>query len=227
MGAQLRVYRRRIRSVQSTKKITRAMELIAASRIVKAQQAVAAAQPYAKQLTRVLSALASQTATIDHPLLQEQSDEKRAAVLVITSDRGLAGGYNANALKAAAQLERGAVLVELLKQGQYSPFPVERQVVSIWAGTNGHLDDVPVNDIRRFEGEFLDFVARSHGNVFDAIVQTGKLGDDVISELETSIKEFKQQFRTGEGGSLVNEAPEEAMDEEDRGQETIKKYKKA
>nr|MDP9465872.1 F0F1 ATP synthase subunit gamma [Actinomycetota bacterium] len=104
MGAGLRVYRRRIRSVQSTKKITRAMELIAASRIVKAQQRVTAAQPYARQITRVISALASQ-ATVDHPLLQEQTEETRAAVLVITSDRGLAGGYNANALKTAAQLE--------------------------------------------------------------------------------------------------------------------------
>jgi len=117
MGAQLRVYRRRIRSVQSTKKITRAMELIAASRIVKAQQRVEAAQPYTRQLTRVLSALASQTATLDHPLLQEQSDDKRAAVLVITSDRGLAGGYNANALKTAAQLE------ELLRSEGKEPVP--------------------------------------------------------------------------------------------------------
>jgi F-type H+-transporting ATPase subunit alpha len=125
-----------------------------------------------------------------------------------------------------AQLERGAVLVELLKQGQYSPFPVEHQVASIWAGTNGHLDEVPVSDIRRFESEFLDFIGRSHSNVFDAITQTGKLGDDVVSELETAIKEFKEQFTTGEGKSLVNEAPAEAMDEEDHGQETIKKYKK-
>lgn len=104
MGAQLRVYRRRIKSVQSTKKITRAMELIAASRIVKAQAAVKAAQPYARQITRVISALASQS-TIDHPLLQEQPQARRAAILVVTSDRGLAGGYNANALKAAASLE--------------------------------------------------------------------------------------------------------------------------
>ncbi len=104
MGAGLRVYRRRIRSVTSTKKITRAMELIAASRIVKAQQRVTASKPYARQITRVISALASQS-TVDHPLLQEQADETRAAVLVFTSDRGLAGGYNANALKTAAQLE--------------------------------------------------------------------------------------------------------------------------
>ena len=105
MGAQLRVYRRRIKSVQSTKKITRAMELIAASRIVKAQQRVRAAQPYARQITRVISALASQS-TIDHPLVSENSDPSRAAVLVVSSDRGLAGGYNSNAIKQAASLEQ-------------------------------------------------------------------------------------------------------------------------
>jgi len=104
MGAQLRVYRRRIKSVQSTKKITRAMELIAASRIVKAQAAVSAAQPYARQITRVISALASQS-NIDHPLLQDKPEASRAAVLVVTSDRGLAGGYNANSLKTATALE--------------------------------------------------------------------------------------------------------------------------
>ena len=104
MGAGLRVFRRRIRSVKSTKKITRAMELIAASRIVKAQAAVNAAQPYARQITRVISALASQS-TIDHPLVSEKEDPRRAAVLVVSSDRGLAGGYNANALKQAASLE--------------------------------------------------------------------------------------------------------------------------
>ena len=103
MGAQLRVYRRRIRSVQSTKKITRAMELIAASRIAKAQAAVIASQPYAREITKVISALASQS-TIDHPLVTETENPSRAAVLVITSDRGLAGGYNANSLKAAEGL---------------------------------------------------------------------------------------------------------------------------
>jgi F-type H+-transporting ATPase subunit gamma len=127
VGAQLRVYRRRIRSVTSTKKITRAMELIAASRIVKAQQRVTAAQPYARQITRVISALASQS-TVDHPLLQEQADEARAAVLVITSDRGLAGGYNANALKTAAQLE------ELLRSEGKTPvaYLVGRKAVGFY-----------------------------------------------------------------------------------------------
>ena len=103
MGAQLRVYRRRIRSVQSTKKITRAMELIAASRIAKANAAVKASKPYAREITNVITALASQS-VIEHPLVTEKPDPSRAAVLVVTSDRGLAGGYNANALKAAEAL---------------------------------------------------------------------------------------------------------------------------
>lgn len=103
MGAQLRVYRRRIRSIQSTKKITRAMELIAASRIVKAQQRVTASKPYAEEITRVLSTLASRS-SLDHPLLNEQPNPERAAVLVVTSDRGLAGAYNANVLRAAEEL---------------------------------------------------------------------------------------------------------------------------
>ena len=103
MGAQLRVYRRRIKAVQSTKKITKAMELIAASRIAKAQQAVNAALPYEREITRVLSALASQS-TIDHPLVNEKPNPSRAAVLVITSDRGLAGGYSSNAVKQAEAL---------------------------------------------------------------------------------------------------------------------------
>jgi F-type H+-transporting ATPase subunit gamma len=135
MGAQLRVYRRRIRSVKSTKKITRAMELIAASRIVKAQQRVNAAKPYARQITRVISALASQS-SIDHPLLQEQSDETRVAVLVISSDRGLAGGYNANAIKTAAQLE------ELLRSEGKTPVPylVGRKAVSYYRFRNREVE---------------------------------------------------------------------------------------
>jgi F-type H+-transporting ATPase subunit gamma len=137
VAAQLRVFRRRIRSVQSTKKITRAMELIAASRIVKAQQRVNAAQPYARQITRLISALASQSATIDHPLLREQSDERRAAVLVVTSDRGLAGGYNANALKTAAQLE------ELLRSEGKEPvaYLVGRKAVGFYRFRGRHIED--------------------------------------------------------------------------------------
>jgi F-type H+-transporting ATPase subunit alpha len=125
-----------------------------------------------------------------------------------------------------AQLERGARLVELLKQGQYAPFPVEHQVVSIWAGTNGHLDIVPVKDVRRFEAEFLDFVGRSHQGIFDAIVQTGKLEDSTIEQMERAIEEFSKQFQTSDGEPLVKEAPVEAMDKDAEGQDTITRHKR-
>jgi F-type H+-transporting ATPase subunit gamma len=99
MGAKLRVVRRRIRSVQSTMKITRAMELIAASRIVKAQERVFQARPYADLLTAAMEDVARQTGSLVHPLLEEREQPQRAGVLVLTSDRGLAGSYNANVLK--------------------------------------------------------------------------------------------------------------------------------
>ena len=104
MAGRLRILRRRIRSVQQTKQITKAMELVATSRIAKAQQRVEASLPYTNELTRALSALASNSTT-DHPLLVERPEPRRAAVLVITSDRGLAGAYSSNALRTANELE--------------------------------------------------------------------------------------------------------------------------
>lgn len=134
MAGQLRVYRRRIRSVQSTKKITRAMELIAASRIAKGQARVAASKPYADEITRVISAVASQT-TIDHPLTVERDQPQRAAVLIVTSDRGLAGAYNANALRT------GEELMALLRQEGMRPvlYAVGRKGVSYYRFRNREL----------------------------------------------------------------------------------------
>ncbi|MFJ7148391.1 F0F1 ATP synthase subunit gamma [Streptomyces sp. NPDC100445] len=103
MGAQLRVYKRRIRSVTATKKITKAMEMIAASRVVKAQRKVAASTPYASELTRAVTAVGTGSNT-RHPLTTEAENPVRAAVLLLTSDRGLAGAFNSNAIKAAEQL---------------------------------------------------------------------------------------------------------------------------
>ncbi len=104
MGAQLRVVRRRIKSVQSTRKITRAMELIASSRILKAQQRVESSRPYAVQLTAAMEDVARQTGSIVHPLLEERETVAKVGVLVVTSDRGLAGSYNSNVLKIAEQI---------------------------------------------------------------------------------------------------------------------------
>ncbi|MFF5974435.1 F0F1 ATP synthase subunit gamma [Streptomyces sp. NPDC012769] len=105
MGAQLRVYKRRIKSVTATKKITKAMEMIAASRVVKAQRKVQASTPYATELTRAVTAVAT-GANDKHPLTTEAENPTRAAVLLLTSDRGLAGAFNSNAIKAAEQLIR-------------------------------------------------------------------------------------------------------------------------
>ncbi|MEV7118384.1 F0F1 ATP synthase subunit gamma [Kitasatospora griseola] len=103
MGAQLRVYKRRIRSVTATKKITKAMEMISASRIVKAQRAVAASTPYADELTRAVTAVATRS-NAKHPLTTENPSASRAAVLLVTADRGLAGGYSTNAIKQSLAL---------------------------------------------------------------------------------------------------------------------------
>ena len=103
MGAQLRVYRQKIRSAQTTKKITRAMELIAASRIQKAKARVEASTPYATAITRAVSAVATHSNT-DHPLLTEADKVERAAVVIFTSDRGLAGAFNSQVLREAEEL---------------------------------------------------------------------------------------------------------------------------
>jgi F-type H+-transporting ATPase subunit gamma len=114
MAASLRALRRRIRSTQSTKKIFSAQELIAGARIVRAQARVEASKPYAREITRVLSALAS-SASLDHPLLTERQHPQRAAVLVITSDRGFAGSYNVNVLRRTEEL------LSLLRQERKQP----------------------------------------------------------------------------------------------------------
>jgi F-type H+-transporting ATPase subunit alpha len=124
-----------------------------------------------------------------------------------------------------AQLERGARLVELLKQPQYAPFSVERQVVSVWAGTSGQLDDVPVQDIRKFEREFLDYVAHRHASVFDGIVGSGQLSEASVEELTKAIEDFKKTFETHEGKPIDHAA--DAMDEGEVGQEKVTAHRKA
>jgi F-type H+-transporting ATPase subunit alpha len=123
-----------------------------------------------------------------------------------------------------AQLARGSRLVELLKQPQYQPFPVERQVASIWAGTTGQLDDVPVEDIRRFETEFLDYIARNHKGIFDTIAETKQLSDDTVTALKDAIEAFKKQFEKSDGTMLVNDEPVAALDESQVGQEKVVRH---
>lgn len=101
-----------------------------------------------------------------------------------------------------AQLARGARMVELLKQPQSSPMNVEEQVAVVWAGTNGHLDNVPVEDVRRFESEYLDFLRREHSGLFSSIVESGKLSEDAEGELESSMTAFKKQFAPSDDAGI-------------------------
>ena len=125
-----------------------------------------------------------------------------------------------------AQLARGARLVELLKQRQSSPFPVEEQVVSIWLGTTGQLDTVAVEDVRAFEVDFLDQLRRSHGGLLAAIRETGKLEDSTREGLQKAVEEFKKGFFKHGTDHLVDagtEATPEALADGDIEQAQIVK----
>ena len=122
-----------------------------------------------------------------------------------------------------AQLDRGARLVELLKQPQYSPFPVEEQVVSVWAGNEGYLDDVPVEDVRRFESEFLDELRRNQPGILETIRETRELPDDTIVALKDAINQFRTSFEKSDGQLLVPEDRAAPLDESEIEPESIKK----
>ena len=169
MGAQLRVYRRRIRSVQATKKITKAMELIASSRIVKAQQRLAASEPYLIQLNAAISAAASHATDVrKHPLMARSADGTRAAVLVITADRGLAGAYSSNAIKEAEGLTR--TLTE--KGMQVVPYVVGRKGVSFYRFRN-----------RPMAGEYTGFTDQP------TYADAKRIGDDLLTAFLTPVAE--------------------------------------
>ncbi len=174
MGAQQREYRQRSRSVQSTKKITRAMELIAASRVVKARQRVAQTTPYANAITRAVSAVASY-ADVEHPLTTERETVRRAGVLIITSDRGLAGAYSGNVLKRSEQLrelleeDEGKEMVPYLtgrKAEGYYKFR-GRGFEQSWSG----FSDAPTFEVAREIAQRLtsDFIAGSENGGVDEI----------------------------------------------------------
>lgn len=161
MGAQVKVYKRRIKSVSATKKITKAMEMIAASRVVKAQRQVAASTPYATELTRAVGAVAKGSTT-QHALTTESKNPTRAAVLLITSDRGLAGGYSSNVIKSAEQLterltgEGKEVDTYIVgrKGVAYYTFR-ERKVTESWTG---FTDNPTYADAKKIAGPLIEAV---------------------------------------------------------------------
>jgi F-type H+-transporting ATPase subunit gamma len=173
VGAQLRVLRRQIRSVQATKKITRAMELISASRIVKAQQRVEAARPYTAELVRAIET-AAEFVDISHPLVGKPRLQQRAAVLIVTADRGLAGAYSSNALK------QGEALTALLREEgkEVVPFLIGRKGVSFYKFRNrevgnswvGFSDNPSYSDAKKVADELIErFVLRTEDGGFDEI----------------------------------------------------------
>ena len=188
MGAQLRVYRRRMRSVKATKKITKAMELISASRIVKAQQRVAASTPYANELTRAVSAVATYSST-NHPLTTQSERPIRAAVLIISADRGMAGAYSNNAIKEGEQLaallkQRGLETASYLvgrKAVNYYRFR-NREIAGSWSG----FSDTPTY-------ENAKEVADALLTAFLADSKEGKVGVDEIHIIFTEFRSMITQ----------------------------------
>ncbi|MFJ9586397.1 F0F1 ATP synthase subunit gamma [Streptomyces acidicola] len=161
MGAQLRVYKRRIRSVTATKKITKAMEMIAASRVVKAQRKVAASTPYAQELTRAVTAVGTGSNT-KHPLTTQAETVTRSAVLLLSSDRGLAGAFNSNAIKAAEQLtarleaEGKQVDVYIVGRRGVAHYNFrERKITDQWTG---FTDEPSYADAKKVAGPLIEAI---------------------------------------------------------------------
>jgi F-type H+/Na+-transporting ATPase subunit alpha len=120
-----------------------------------------------------------------------------------------------------AQLEKGARLVELLKQPQYSPYSVTDEIISVWAGTTGQFDDIEVGDVRRFEGEMLQWLKRHRSDTYKAIESTNDLSDDQVESLQSGLAEFKDLFRQGDTGIHLHEEPAEPMDAGAQTHETV------
>ncbi len=173
MGAKLRVIRGRINATKSMAKITRAQELIASSRIVKAQQRVKESGPYARQITRAISALVSHNVGIGHPLLTERTDSKRVAVLLVTSDRGFCGGYNANVLREAEGL-----MTLLREQGKEPvPYIVGRKGVTWYRFRDREYADdwTGFSDSPRFEN--AETIGRALVEEFNKSAEDGGVGE--------------------------------------------------
>jgi F-type H+-transporting ATPase subunit alpha len=123
------------------------------------------------------------------------------------------------------QLERGARMVELLKQPNFQPVPIERQVIAIWAGTNAYLDDVQVDDVRRFEAEFLEHIDANYEDIPTHIREQGTLPEEIEQRLHEAVKEFRRRFRPSEGAPPLKEAEAHPMEEEEIEQEGVKRYR--
>lgn len=212
MGAQLRVYKRRIKSVTATKKITKAMEMIAASRVVKAQRKVAASTPYATELTRAVTAVGTGSNT-KHPLTTEPETATRSAVLLLTSDRGLAGAFNSNAIKAAEQLtarleaEGKEVDTYIVGRRGLSHYNFrERKVVESWSG---FTDEPTYADAKKVAVPLIEAIEK----------ETAEGG---VDELHIVYTEFiSMMTQTAIDGRLLPLSLEEVAEESKSGKDEI------
>jgi F-type H+-transporting ATPase subunit gamma len=195
MAAQVRVLRQRVKSVQSTQKITKAQEMIATSRIAKAQAKVQASMPYSQQITEALQALAS-VSSLRHSLLVEREDPKRAAILVITADRGLCGGYNANAIRTAEEL------AALIRQRGLEPllYVVGRKGVSYYTFRRRHIEGSWTGFSERPEFSDAEQVAKSVLEAFligsDGETEDGRPGFDELHLVSTHFVSMMSQVAT-------------------------------
>ncbi|MCQ4210813.1 MULTISPECIES: F0F1 ATP synthase subunit gamma [Streptomyces] len=215
MGAQLRVYKRRIRSVTATKKITKAMEMIAASRVVKAQRKVAASTPYATELTRAVTAVGTGSNT-KHPLTTEAETATRSAVLLLTSDRGLAGAFNSNAIKAAEQLterlraEGKEVDTYIVGRRGLAHYNFrERKVAESWSG---FTDEPTYADAKTVAGPLIEAIEK-------------ETADGGVDELHIVYTEFVSMMtQTAVDGRLLPLSLEEVAEESSSKDEILPLY---
>jgi F-type H+-transporting ATPase subunit gamma len=195
MAAQVRVLRQRVKSVRSTQKITKAQEMIATSRIAKAQAKVQASMPYSEQITAALEALAS-VSSLRHSLLVERDDPKRAAILLITADRGLCGGYNANAIRTAEEL------AALIRQRGLEPvlYVIGRKGVSYYTFRQRHIEGSWTGFSERPEYSDAEQVAKSVLEAFllgsDEHTEDGRQGVDEVHLVSTHFVSMMSQVAT-------------------------------
>ena len=219
MGAQLRVYRQKIKSAQTTKKITRAMELISASRIAKAQQRVAAATPYSRAVTRAVSAVAT-FSNVDHPLTTEPARIDRAAVVIFTSDRGLAGAFSSNVLKEAEQLttllrEQGKdVIYFLVGRKSVSNFSFrKRESVRSWIGGTDlpkveTAQEIAEAVLEAFMKDFADGGVDEIHLIFNRFVSMISQEPETVRLLPLEVVEAEEAPSTGEVFPLYEFEPD-------------------
>jgi len=224
MAGSLRALRRRIRSTQSTKKIFSAQELIAGARIVRAQNRVEASKPYAREITRVLSALAG-SASLDHPLLTERTGARRVAVLIITSDRGFAGSYNVNVLRRTEELlgllrneGKEPVLYVVGRKGEtYYRFR-DREFAESWTGFS---EQPRYEDAQAVGGTLIEAFTAGEDDVDGGAGADGILGVDELHIVYTEFRSLLSQVPVAKRmAPLVVEEVDEFRDERDQPERT-------